>query len=180
MGAPAHESRLWELVTALRRQVQHSPPEFVREALERLEVSYNDIIEYVHFDSKLYGRTPLIEEDSFSIFVMTWLPGQLTPIHDHRGSACAVRVVRGTCSEIEFERAACGSIVPKRVSKAGVGSVLYSFDDDIHQVGNLEALGELVTIHCYSPPLSQMQWYSLDSTCFAQHEETLASARARS
>jgi cysteine dioxygenase len=41
------------------------------------------------------------------------------------------------------------------------GSISLSEDDDKHQISNLQAEGELVTLHIYSPPLLVMGKYSL-------------------
>lgn len=168
-----------ELITTLRDGICKFGPKFVKDALERLSIDLSEVTPYVAPRSKIYGRTCIVEESDFSIFVMIWTPGQLTPIHDHRGSACAVRVVSGVASELVFESAPCGTLVPHALNRALPGSVVYSFDADIHQVGNLEAAGDLVTIHCYSPPLTQMRWYEIGATCFADYEVTLSQVLAR-
>ena len=43
------------------------------------------------------------------------------------------------------------------------GSVTVSMDNDIHQISNLQADDKpLVTLHVYSPPLSQFHLYQLE------------------
>ena len=38
----------------------------------------------------------------YQAWVMCWRNGQRSPIHDHKGSSCAVRVLRGTLTETLF------------------------------------------------------------------------------
>jgi cysteine dioxygenase len=97
---------------------------------------------------------------------MCWKAGQRSPIHDHAGSVCAVRVLRGTATVTHFAWAASGDIKATSSEDMPVGSVTGSQDGDLHQVSNLQGGGcELVTLHVYTPPLLRMGTYSiLDAT----------------
>ena len=85
-----------------------------------------------------------------------------SPIHDHAGSTCGLRILRGTATETVFERSPSGLIKPACSKDYRQGDVSVSADNYIHQVSNLQAQGEdLVTLHVYSPPLLRMATYSL-------------------
>src|SRR5262249_57894797 len=86
-------------------------------------------------------------------------------IHDHAGSSCGVRVLRGVMTETRFEFAPNGHVKAVASRDLAAGGVCGSEDHDLHQVSNLQAgNADLVTLHVYSPPLLQMGTYSLTDT----------------
>ena len=106
---------------------------------------------------------------SYQALALCWRNGQRSPIHNHRGSACGVKVLRGVATETVFVRAPNGMVVPTGSRELAAGFICGSFDEDIHQVSNLQANdGDLVTLHIYSPPLLRMDMFSLDTP--AVHE----------
>jgi cysteine dioxygenase len=98
---------------------------------------------------------------------MCWKNGQRSPIHNHSGSACVVRALRGTLTETLFEVAPNGHIKASFSRDFAAGSIIGSEDADIHQVSNLQAEdADLVTLHIYTPPLIRMSTFSLyDKRC---------------
>jgi cysteine dioxygenase len=98
------------------------------------------------------------------MWVMCWRNGQRSPIHDHIGSSCAVRVIEGALTETLFDFAPNGHVKPTCSRDLIPGTVFGGEDTDVHQVSNLQAHNaDLVTLHIYSPPLQAMGTYSLDS-----------------
>ena len=94
--------------------------------------------------------------------MLCWKNGQRSPIHDHTGSACVVRVLRGTLTETLFELVPSGHIKATFSRDFIEGSLMGSEDTDIHQVSNLQAANaDLVTLHIYTPPLNRMNTFSL-------------------
>src|SRR5262249_49576071 len=94
--------------------------------------------------------------------ILCWKNGQRSPIHDHVGSSCGVRVLRGTMTETRFEFAPNGHVKAVSSRDFEPNSVCGSQDYDMHQVSNLQAGdADLVTLHVYSPPLVRMGTYSL-------------------
>jgi cysteine dioxygenase len=93
---------------------------------------------------------------------LCWKNGQRSPIHDHKGSVCALRVLRGILTETLFEFTPNGHVKALQSRDFGPGSVVVSQDSDLHQVSNLQAgTTDLVTLHTYSPALEFMGTYSL-------------------
>jgi cysteine dioxygenase len=102
------------------------------------------------------------EGSVYHALVLCWRAGQRSPIHDHRGSSCGVRVIEGVATETGFERTSEGLIYPTHTRSLETGAVCGSYDDGIHQVSNLQPAGRnLITLHIYSPPLLRMGMYSL-------------------
>jgi cysteine dioxygenase len=130
--------------------------------LARLEISFEDVREHAHFSSQSYMRNLVRAGSWYHLLVLCWKNGQRSPIHDHAGSSCGVRVLRGTLTETRFEFAANGLVKATHSCDYAEGSVLGSQDSDLHQVSNLQpGSAELVTLHVYSPPLFRMGTYSL-------------------
>lgn len=134
-------------------------------ALSALTITSDDVSPCIIFGEESYRRNLLHAGPAYQALVLCWRNGQRSPIHDHQGSSCGVRVLSGAALETVFERAHNGMIYAVRSREMGAGSICATEDDDIHQVSNLaEDGGDLVTLHVYSPPLLRMGTYSLFDT----------------
>jgi cysteine dioxygenase len=134
----------------------------VLEELARFEIDAQDVSEHVHFADNTYKRNLVRSTPNYHAWVMCWKNGQRSPIHNHAGSACVVRVLRGTLTETLFEMAPNGHVKASFSRDFAEGSLLGSEDADMHQVSNLQAGdADLVTLHVYAPPLTRMTTYSL-------------------
>jgi cysteine dioxygenase len=127
-----------------------------------LNLDCSQVTEFVRFSDRTYARNLMRSSPWYYALVLCWGNGQRSPIHDHRGSACAVRVLRGTMTETAFEFAPNGQVKAMGSRDYAPGSVIGSENDDMHQVSNLQAgNADLVTLHIYSPPLVNMRTFSL-------------------
>jgi cysteine dioxygenase len=132
------------------------------EDLSKFEIDLDDLSQFVHFAEIGYKRNLVRAAPNYHAWLLCWKNGQRSPIHDHSGSACVVRVLRGTLTETLFDVAPNGHIKAAFSRDFAEGSLLGSEDTDIHQVSNLQAGdADLVTLHIYSPPLNQMNTFSL-------------------
>lgn len=149
----------------LDEHVDRIPLGTLEAALRDLALTRADVAHFVKFSDQGYRRNLMHEGHAYQALVLCWKPGQRSPIHDHRGSSCGVKVIEGVAVETVFERTKTG-MVYATVSHAHVaGSVCATQDADIHQVSNLsDDGGALVTLHVYSPPLLTMGTYSLYDT----------------
>ena len=162
-GERVGELRLPGLVKRLRQYGE--PVDFadLKELLWRLDIREEDIQPYLQFDASTYQRNEVVKTDHFEMLFLCFEAGQRTPIHDHAGSACAVKVVRGTGTETLFETSIEGGwLFASDSRELPAGGVVGSFDMDTHQLSNLQSSGkQLVTLHIYSPPLTQVGNYSM-------------------
>ena len=143
-------------------------PELVGE-LSELEIDCDELREHVQFADRFYARNLVRKGPWFHLLVLCWKNGQRSPIHDHAGSSCGVRVLRGVMTETRFEVAPNGHVKAVGSRDLAEGGVCSSQDDDLHQVSNLQAgNAELVTLHVYSPPLLWMGTYSIFDTSRGQ------------
>ena len=135
-------------------------------------LTLRDLASYLTFNPLRYVRNRLHDGPAYQALVLCWCNGQRSPIHNHRGSHCGVKVLRGVATETIFAKAPNGLIVPVRSRDLPQGHVCASADEDIHQVSNLQAGGaDLVTLHIYSPPLLRMDVFSLDTPAVREWDD---------
>lgn len=155
-------ANLDDLVRYLERLRGRAPlPELLAE-LHGLDVALDELAAHVRYSSRTYRRNLVRAGAWYNLWVLCWRNGQRSPIHDHRGSSCGVRVLEGTMTETLFEFAPNGHVKATFSRDLQAGEVVGSEDADLHQVSNLQAGdADLVTLHVYSPPLAVMGTYSL-------------------
>lgn len=92
----------------------------------------------------------------YDVWLLSWLPGVGTDLHDHGDSAAAFTVVRGALAEVRVD----GTGRPHRYLR-NVGSATSLAAGVIHDVIGA-GLEPAVSIHAYSPPLRAMNYYGYD------------------
>ncbi len=70
--------------------------------LKRLELDAQDLERFIRFGEPTYQRILVRGGRWYHLWVMCWKNGQRSPIHDHAGSSCALRVLRGTATLTDF------------------------------------------------------------------------------
>jgi rhodanese-related sulfurtransferase len=109
-------------------------------------------------EQRWYER--LVLAPDYDIWVISWLPGQSTGFHDHGASSGAFVVATGILEERRpGERT--GVIHPGKPRAFG--------PDYTHDVRNV-SLAPAISIHAYSPPLSDMNEYELDGSQLVPRE----------
>ena len=136
--------------------------QIVEELLREANVERLDMVEACKFCDQDYARNELAKSPWYQLLVICWREGQSSPIHDHAGSACGVRVVDGVATETIFEPNDRGLVVPVRDNVFSAGDVCVTSDTDIHQISNETTGSDLITLHLYSPPL-KMRYYEPDA-----------------
>jgi cysteine dioxygenase len=173
--------KLPKFFRALDEHDESVPIDTLVELLKRVEIDRADIEHVIAFDPDRYKRNVLKVGPGYAALVLCWAPGQASPIHDHRGSACGVMVLEGKVTETKYERGADGLLTQTTTGTLDVGEVCGSYDADIHIIRNAETDGSnLITLHIYSPPLQDYHIYTMGSTEVEvrSDEETLAAQRA--
>ena len=136
---------------------------YLAHAVRRLAYRPADWRHAVRFnaDERTYTRIPLPRENGYEAWLLTWLPGQGTGLHDHSGSAGAFIVVDGSLVEDTAEQDLDGrTTIQSRALHAG--DVRPFGRDHVHEVRNESSL-PAVSIHVYAPSLSAMNRYALEN-----------------
>ncbi|HUK89972.1 MAG TPA: cysteine dioxygenase family protein [Blastocatellia bacterium] len=131
------------------------------------------------FSDHNYARNLVVRSPFAEMLFLCWRPGQRTPIHDHGGSIGVVLVCEGMMTETMYEHAPEGNVRPYTTFRRGPAAITGADVPDIHQLINLEPEGrDLVTLHCYAPPLSVLNTYSQSSSRIGHWREPYYSGGA--
>ncbi len=138
------------------------PLDVLRDWLERTPLSLDDVRPFLRFSAERYVRNLMYAGPAYQALVLCWRSGQRSPIHDHTGSSCGVRVIHGVATETTFAAAANGMVYAVGSRHLPAGATCAAQDADVHQMSNLQPAGEdLITLHVYSPALVCMNVYSI-------------------
>lgn len=135
----------------------------LKDLLLKANVTPDDLSEYRIFNDSHYSRNKIAGSEWFDLYLMCWKPGQRSTIHDHTDSSCAFKILQGTATEIgcELVNAEKKYVHIKSEAHYPAGSCCVAQDGEIHQICNLSAEDNLITLHVYSPPL-KMSVYEID------------------
>lgn len=155
-------SKLETLIEYLDGLTSRAPVAELKTRLAGLDITVEDVADHVHFGQDRYLRNLVREGDWYHVLVICWRSGQRSPIHNHAGSTCGFKVLRGTGVETVFDLTPCGQVLAVKSTTMQPGYICAAKDADIHQVSNLQAKGRgLITLHIYSPPLREMDQFSI-------------------
>jgi cysteine dioxygenase len=143
---------------------QRASLDTLKESMSSLSVTREDLAPFVHFRDSCYERVLIHRSELYELVCLCWKPGQRTPIHDHHGSSCGLRVIEGTATEIRYEQDADGVCRRSGQVEAPAGTVCASQDGDMHEIVNLATDEPLISLHCYSPPISKFHIFEEGSS----------------
>jgi cysteine dioxygenase len=130
--------------------------------LARTELTLAEVRPFLRFSAEHYLRNLIYAGPAYQALVLCWRSGQRSPIHDHTGSSCGVKVIHGVATETNFAAGPNGMVYALSSRHLPAGSTCASQDSDMHQMSNLQPEGtDLITLHIYSPALVYMNMYSI-------------------
>ncbi|MBX6390003.1 MAG: cysteine dioxygenase family protein, partial [Frankia sp.] len=104
----------------------------------------------VRLDPRRRWYTRLLLTGVVEVWLISWLPGQHTEVHDHGGALGALAVAEGEVDEdVHVSRA--GAWAAGRTRRHRQGDVVQFPVEHVHQVLN-RGTAPAVTVHAYSPP----------------------------
>jgi predicted metal-dependent enzyme (double-stranded beta helix superfamily) len=111
-----------------------------------------------HFDpvDRWYHR--LARNSEHEVWLLTWLPGQSTDLHDHGGSAGAFHVVTGELTEDTVAETSGAARMTVRSLDEGLGRRFGP--RHIHRITN-RSDRPAISVHVYGPALSTMTRYQI-------------------
>jgi predicted metal-dependent enzyme (double-stranded beta helix superfamily) len=137
---------------------QLTPAQLAAE-VERLTSSPAEWVARVRLDPEGRWYERIHMTDDFEVWLISWLPGQSTGFHDHGVSAGAFGVVWGELDESVASRRGAKT----RATRVTAGVVRAFGPHYVHDVQNSSTGSVAVSVHAYSPPLSEMTRYNLTS-----------------
>ncbi len=103
----------------------------------------------------------LASTPDLEVWLLTWLPGQGTDLHDHGGSAGAFVVVEGLLTETTVATTAGSSRSQLADVQVAAGTGRWFGSHHIHQITN-PGSRPAVSVHVYGPALKTMTRYRLE------------------
>jgi len=92
---PSDIQSINELITALSECERKSYNEIAR----AINIPISEFKEFSSWSDECYTRNCIHEEEKYELILLCWESGQKTPIHDHGGEECWVRIVKGKLEE---------------------------------------------------------------------------------
>ena len=128
-------------LTQFDQYTSRIPLVVLRDWLAQTVVTLDDVRPFLRFSVEHYVRNLMYAGPSYQALVLCWQSGQRSPIHDHRESSCAVKVISGVATETFFAQAANGMIYATGSRQLAAGDLCASQDADVHQMSNLQPEG---------------------------------------
>ena len=167
-GSPRDLS-LDDFIVAMSRQpVTSLAHERLMDLARRLRLSDELIGLRSVFAGEQYARNLVCRTPYFELLVLCWRPGHASTIHDHAGSLNAIRVHSGRLTSrlvapVRGQPSGTGPVEMTAEEHVGPGGDLVGLDrDGIHQLANTSD-EDLITVHVYAPPLSELTVYDTES-----------------
>jgi hypothetical protein len=107
----------------------------------------------VRYEQSRRYYTRICATDDYEAWLLTWLPGQQTGLHDHGGSSGAFVVAKGALREMTLS--STGQEIVRTLQPARVRAFDRSFLHDVGNHGTVPA----ISLHVYAPALTAMTRY---------------------
>ncbi|MFT4754201.1 MAG: cysteine dioxygenase [Salibacteraceae bacterium] len=155
-----------ELVTALSEGERTN----FTDIIGSLKLSSSSLKCFSSWSSTSYTRNCIIDTEDFELILLCWEKGQITPIHDHGGEECWVKVIEGEFQETIYKMDDSGTLntIKSTVSKAGDISYMIDFMG-CHSLENISNKRSM-SLHLYAKPIRNCQCFDEKSKTFVRKD----------
>mmetsp|Transcript_127985 Transcript_127985/g.190673 ORF Transcript_127985/g.190673 Transcript_127985/m.190673 type:complete len:799 (-) Transcript_127985:48-2444(-) len=154
-------SNFRKMVEVLRKEIVIEPDgihsasniKHIKDLLSCMNFNPKEWTQYAKFAKGRYTRNLIAYDEKFTILLLCWEKGQKSPIHDHSGSNCWVKVLDGEVEESLYDLAEDGLTTTLRsCRKFQPGAIAYINDSyGVHKMGNANEDRVAISLHVYSP-----------------------------
>lgn len=96
------------------------------------------------------------------VWLISWVPGHSTELHDHAGSSGALTVLAGSLDEYRWDH---GRLRRRRLAAGDQAAFPTGWVHDVvgapESAGAPASAGPTLSVHAYSPPLTAMNYYEV-------------------
>ena len=144
---------------------------------EEETINYNHIIHaiklpsnafenYSSWTNECYTRNCIIDNEKFELILICWCEGHRTPIHDHGGEECWVKVIEGEFKETIYKQNEGGELnfVKSSISKSNEITYMKDFMG-FHRLENLSNKRSM-SLHLYAKPIRKCNTFDEKSGTF--------------
>lgn len=97
-------------------------------------------------------------DDTLDIWLISWVPGHATELHDHGRSQGALTVLSGSVDEYRWET---GELKSRRLAAGDQATFPLGWVHDVIWAPAPAVSGPTLSVHAYSPPLTEMSYYEV-------------------
>lgn len=159
-------SRTWDELVAdieIALSGEEAEIETIKDILTSYVSSPADWKKYAMFDPLKYTRNLVSDGNGkYNLLILAWDVGKSSPIHDHAGAHCFVKMLSGNLEETLYSNPneEGKPLIEKSLTIVGPNDVTY-IDDGIglHRMANTSHTEPAVSLHIYSPPYKECQVY---------------------
>ena len=131
--------------------------------INAVDLSDCDFEPYSTWSDACYTRNCLYCDERYEVILICWEPGQQTPIHDHGGEECWVKIISGTIKETIYKPDATDTPVAISTNIAEPGHTSYMIDFmGCHRLEN-DSNQRAMSLHIYAKPIAQCNIYDEES-----------------
>jgi cysteine dioxygenase len=123
-------------------------------------IEHEDLRGHLIFDPSRYTRNLVFRNAHFELLILCWSPGSASPVHDHGGAQCFMKVYSGSLRVEEFtilsggRRQGYAHIAPSGSTVMSRGAIdVRTTTRDLHRVAALRE--EAISVHVYAKPLDR-------------------------
>ncbi len=110
-----------------------------------------------------YTRNCIVENEKFELILLCWEKGQVTPIHDHGGEECWVKIIEGEFRETIYKMSENKDFRAVTTRESEVGAISYMVDFmGFHRLENI-ANKRSISLHLYAKPIRNCQMFDEES-----------------
>lgn len=115
---------LTDLITALSEGERTTYNHIIHSA----KFKPTDFDAYSFWLTDCYTRNCIIDTESFELILICWCEGHKTPIHDHGGEECWVKVITGELKEVLYKKNENDELIAVKSSISKTNQVSYMKD----------------------------------------------------
>lgn len=159
---PVTIESLNELVTALSEEERTKYDDIIRS----MKIPPGVFQEYCSWSNESYTRNCIVENERFELILLCWEKGQITPIHDHGGEECWVKVIEGELKETIYQEDETGEMKSSGSAISKSNHVTYMTDFmGFHKLENLSDKRSM-SLHIYGKPIRNCKIFDEKSRKF--------------
>ncbi len=132
-------------------------------------IHQDEFAPFIFFREETYGRNLVSGNSAYELLVLTWLPKQKTPIHDHAGQRCWMTVISGKLAVQGFKpiKPKSNDLIPCGPIETRTAGETSYIDDDIgiHEISNPFSK-PAVSVHLFAAPVHECQIFNEEAKEF--------------
>jgi cysteine dioxygenase len=155
-----------ELITALSEGERKDYNQIIRS----MKFQIGAFEDHCSWCEKSYTRNCIIANEKFEMILLCWEKGQVTPIHDHGGEECWVKVIDGELGETIYKEDKTDKLSKIKSTISKTGDVSYMIDFmGFHRLENLSNTRS-ISLHIYAKPIRNCNIFNEDSSKFIRKD----------